>query len=80
MKKITLLFLLVFSSVSILMADIVTQSDAAKVAKNHYFSYATATDYSSITIKPGFYKNHRWRAGLLYLQCWRKQRIRNCFG
>jgi len=50
MKKITLFLFLVLSSASILMADIVNQSDATVVAKNHYFGFTSANNLNSITL------------------------------
>ena len=56
MKKISIFLLLVISSFSFLKADIVNQTNAAKVAKNHYFNYAIATDYGRITLDLAFTK------------------------
>ena len=51
MKKILLLVLFVIGSVSLLKAEIVNQTNAANVAKNHYFKYALNVDYNSISME-----------------------------
>ncbi len=56
MKKIALFLLLTFSSVSMLLADIVPQADAAKVAKNHYFTHTNGIEYGSIILNLAFTK------------------------
>ncbi|MCF8368578.1 MAG: C10 family peptidase [Bacteroidales bacterium] len=50
MKKFLLFFLVTIVSVYLTKADVVNETTAAKAAKNHYFTYASASSYSSINL------------------------------